>query len=191
MTSWDHWFSAPMLEMGSSGCFAPGRGGSEQLQEIVDRYQKAWSSGDKAQIAALYRQDASFSDTMLGLQAQGPAAIAELSDKRFGSASKITFKLIDLYALTNGPDPPTEQLPDQGAIVGLGIHYRRTLAVEGTPKTVEGTHHLRTRHLDGRMVRPRPERPDHPGRGVPRRRQPRGVWSCALTPGAAWRRGTF
>ena len=61
------------------GVFAPGKGGSEQLQEIADRYLAAWSSGDKARIAALYGSDAVFSDTMLGLQAQGAAAIAGLA----------------------------------------------------------------------------------------------------------------
>ena len=82
--------------------------------------------------------DAVFSDTMLGLQAQGPAAISELSDKRFGSASKVTFEIIDLYAQTNGYTPPTEQLPENGDIIGVGIHYRCSLVVNGKSTTVEG-----------------------------------------------------
>jgi len=137
VASWDIWFSAAALEMVRYGVFAPDKGGPEQLQKRVDRYLAAWSSGDKARIAALYQKDASFSDTMRGDQAQGPAAIADLSDKRFGSAGTITFKPIDLYALTNGPRLHP-QIPDNGAIVGVGIHYRCTLLVEGTPKTVEG-----------------------------------------------------
>lgn len=58
-------------------------------------------------------------------------------DKRFGSAGKITFELIDLHVQTNRPDPPTEQLPDRGAIVRVGIHYRCILVVDGRPATVE------------------------------------------------------
>jgi hypothetical protein len=148
VASWEIWGLPATLEMVSMGCFAPGEGGSEQLQKIADRYLAAWSSGDKARIAALYRNNAVFSDTMLGLQAQGPAAISELSDKRFGSAGTITFEVIDLYVQTNGPDPPTKQQPEQGAIIAVGIHYRCNLVVEGKPASVESlaTFDLGTRH---------------------------------------------
>jgi hypothetical protein len=149
VATWEvNWALPETLEMVSMGCFAPGKGGSVQLQKIADRYLAAWSSGDKARIVALYRNDAVFSDTMLGLQAQGPAAISELSDKRFGSAGTTTFEVIDLYVQTNGPDPPTDRRPKQGAIIAVGIHYRCNLVVEGKPVTVESltTFDLGTRH---------------------------------------------
>ncbi len=120
------------------GSFAPGEGGSEQLRAIADRYLAAWSSGDKDRIAALYRDDAVFSDTMRGIQAQGAAAIGELGDKRFGSGGPLTLEVIDLYVQTNdGLDTSTEQPPEQGAIIAVGIHYRCNLVVEGEPTTVE------------------------------------------------------
>jgi hypothetical protein len=149
VVSWEvNWALPASLEMVSMACFAPGEDGSERLRTIADRYLAAWSSGDRDQIAALYRDDASFSDSMLGLQAQGPAAIGELSKKRFGSAGKITFEIIDLYVQTNGPEPPTEQQPEQGAIIAAGIHYRCDFVVEGKPASVESltTFDLGTRH---------------------------------------------
>jgi hypothetical protein len=136
-TKWEVSFSRATLEMVSFGVFIPGKGGAEQLQTIAGRYLAAWSSGDKDRIAALYHKDATFSDTVLGLQAQGPAAISELSQKRFGSAGKVTFEIMDLYAQTNGYVPPTKQQPEQGAIIAVGIHYRCTLVVSGKPGTVE------------------------------------------------------
>jgi SnoaL-like domain len=183
VTSWEVWFSAPTLEMISFGCFAPGKGGSEQLQTIADKYLAAWASGDKARIAALYHPDALFSDTALGLQAQGAAAISELGEERFGAGSPVTFKIIDLYAQTKGPDPPTEQQPEQGAIIGVGIHYRCSLVVNGKPASVEGltTFELGTRQ--GKIVRPRSERSDHPGGSVLRHRQPPGLRARALSRG--------
>jgi ketosteroid isomerase-like protein len=138
VASWEIWASPASLEMVSMGCFAPGKGGSQQLRTIADRYLAAWSSGDKDRIAALYRKDAVFSDSILGVQAQGAGAISELGDKRFGSASKTAFEAIDLYVQTNGPDPPTVQLPEQGAIIAVGIHYRSNMLVDGAAKTVEG-----------------------------------------------------
>ena len=42
-----------------------------------------------------------------------------------------------LYVQTNGPDPPSEQLPVQGAIIAVGIHYRSNMLVDGAAKTVE------------------------------------------------------
>lgn len=96
VTGYELWFPLATLEMISSGCFAPGKGGSERLRQIADRYLAAWPSEDKERIAALYRDDASFSDSMLGIQAQGPVAISELGDKRFGSEGNITLKVIDL-----------------------------------------------------------------------------------------------
>ena len=156
VTNWDIWFSAPTLEMIAFGVFAPDKGGSEQLQEIVDRYLEAWASGDKAQIAALYHPDAVFSDTMLGLQAQGPAAISELGTSRFGSPSTVTFEVVDLYAQTNSYTPPTDEIPGNGVIIGVGIHYLATLSVEGASKTVEGltTFELGTRQ--GKSFSPDP-----------------------------------
>jgi hypothetical protein len=149
-TSWDIWFSGPTLAMVSFGSFAPGKGGPEQLQKIADQYLSAWSSGDKAQIAALYGDEAAFVDTMLGLQAQGPAAIGELLNKRFGSAGKVSFKILDLYAQTDGPDPPNSQSPRQGTLIAVGIHYQGTVTANGTSRTIEG---LTTLQLGTRMGR--------------------------------------
>ncbi|MFH1834177.1 MAG: nuclear transport factor 2 family protein, partial [bacterium] len=134
----DHWWSTTGLEAWGDGLFAPGLDGAPRLRKIAERYLAAWSSGDGARIAALYSRDATFSDSLLGIRAQGSDAIAELGPKRFGSGSTVTFEIIDLYAQTNGPDPPTEQLPEHGAIIGVGIHYRVTLVSGSRSATIEG-----------------------------------------------------
>jgi hypothetical protein len=136
--AYDLWFTEATLKMVTFGWFAPGQGGPEQLHKIADAYVAAWSSGDKARIAALYRDGAVFSDTLLGLTARGPAAISELGDKRFGSADKVSIEIVDLFAQTNGPTQPTDALPQNGAIIGVGIHYRATLAVGGKSTSLEG-----------------------------------------------------
>ena len=138
VVNWEIWSVPATLEMLSMACFAPGRGGSEQLRAIADRYLAAWSSGDKDRIAGLYRDDAVFSDSMRGIQAQGSAAIAEVGDTRFGSGGPHTLEVIDLYVQTNdGIDTSTEQPPEQGAIIAVGIHYRYTLVVKGESTTGE------------------------------------------------------
>ncbi len=156
VAGWDLWWAAATLETWRVGVFAPGRGGSQQLRDMADRYLAAWASGDTARIAALYHEDASFSDTMRGLQAQGPAAIAELSDTRFGSAGTATFEVIDLYAQTNTPYVPIEVLPDRGAITAVGIHNRYTLVVDGRPAPVESltTFELGTRQAQSFALDP-------------------------------------
>jgi hypothetical protein len=46
--------------------------------------------------------------------------------------------VIDLYVQTNdGIDTSTEQPPEQGAIIAVGIHYRYTLVVKGESTTGE------------------------------------------------------
>jgi ketosteroid isomerase-like protein len=152
VASYDIWNEAPSLELVSCGCFAPGKGGSEQLQAIADKYLAAWASGDKARIAALYHEEAVFSDTMLGLQAQGPAAIAELFDKRFGSDDTVTFEIVNLYVQTNGYPPPTEDQPELGAIIAVGIHYLCNLVVQGKPATIEGLTTFDLGTLQGTVV---------------------------------------
>jgi ketosteroid isomerase-like protein len=152
VASWDIWNEAPSLELVSCGCFAPGKGGSEQLQAIAEKYLAAWDSGDKARIAALYHPDAVFTDTLLGLQAQGPTAISELGEQRFWSASDITFEVVDLYAQTNGYPPPTEDQPELGAITAVGIHYRCNLVIEGRPATVDGLTTFQLGTLQGTFV---------------------------------------
>ena len=47
------------------------------------------------------------------------------------------FSLIDLYAQTNTYKPPSEQQPEQGAIIAAAIHYRCDLSVDGRPTSVE------------------------------------------------------
>ena len=75
---------------------------------------------------------------MLGLRAQGPAAIGGLFDKRFGSADEVSLKLLDLFAQTDGPYPPEGRSSLKGAIIAVGIHYRCDLVANSTSKTAEG-----------------------------------------------------
>lgn len=80
---------------------------------FANRYLAAWSAGKADAIAAVYQEDASFSDTLLGIDVVGSAAIAQIADKRFGPGVP-TCSAIDLYGLTNGGEQ----------IIGLAIHAR-------------------------------------------------------------------
>ena len=115
------------------GCFAVDN--CPALQDTVDRYTTAWVGNDSEALAALYSQDATFTDSMLGLDASGSTAIGELADKRFGSPNGPSIEVLDLYAWTDGPSPPTDNNPGAGRLVGIAIHYRATL--NGTTETQE------------------------------------------------------
>jgi ketosteroid isomerase-like protein len=128
-------FSEETQEMTDMGCFAVDK--CPELREIVDKYLLAWSSRNEAQVAALYAEEAVFSDSMLGLEAVGSGAIADLADKRFGSTGDITLDEIGLYAQTNGSDAPTDEQPELRGIVGVGIHYRWNALVDGASAAVE------------------------------------------------------
>ena len=115
-------FSKETQEMTGFGCFAVEE--CPEFKEIVDKYLLSWSSGDDDQVAALYAKEAVFSDSMLGMAAVGPKAIANLAEQRFGSTGDIKIEEMGLYAQTNGPHAPTVYKFGVGRIVGVGIHYR-------------------------------------------------------------------
>jgi hypothetical protein len=148
VTNEDLWWPPATLETWECGCFAPDGAGLEELQAIAERYLAAWSSGDPDQIAALYQEDATFSDTLLGLRAQGATVISELGEERFWSSSPVSFEILGVDAQTNGPYPAYEQQPDWGTIIGVGIHYRCALGGAGEAKAFEG---LTTLELGTRM----------------------------------------
>lgn len=133
VASEDIWYRTEDNEAYGIGCFAVDA--CPALQDTVDRYVSAWTDRNPDAIAALYHEDATFSDTLLGLSASGKDAIGELADTRFGSGEELTIEVLDLYAWTNGTTPPSEFSPDTGRLVGVAIHYRAT--VDGTTTTQE------------------------------------------------------
>ena len=147
VTNQDLWFTEETLKMTGLGCFAAG-GCSTELREIADRYVKAWSSGDRDLVAALYSKDAVFSDSMFGLKTEGASSIGDLADRRFLTNGDITLEVLRLYAQTNHYLPPTEASPDLGRIIGVGIHYRWTVTIDGKVTTAESltTFEFGTRH---------------------------------------------
>ena len=136
-------FSKGTLEMTGFGCFAVEE--CPELQEIVDKYLSAWSSGDDEQVADLYSEEAVFSDSIRGMAAVGPEAIANLAEQRFGSIRDIKLEEIGLYTQTNGPHAPIDEQPEKGGIIGVGIHYRWYTIVEGASIEIES---LTTFNLD-------------------------------------------
>jgi hypothetical protein len=135
VTDYTIMFSTETQAMTDMGCFVVDK--CPQLQEIVDQYLAAWSSGDEGQIASLYAEGAVFSDSLLSMEAVGSGAIVDLADQRFGSTGDITLEEMGLYAQTNGSDAPTDEQPELGGIVGVGIHYRWNAVVEGKSEAVE------------------------------------------------------
>ena len=122
ITRYEVWFEDDSLEMLEYGCFATD--GCPKAQEIIDRYLSAWSSRDRDQIAALYADDAVFTDSLFGIDALGSDAISSLADMRFGSDEDTTLEVLAVYAQTNGHHVSTEELPEQGDVIGIALHHR-------------------------------------------------------------------
>jgi len=110
------------------GCFAPPSPCGSQIRDLVDRYITAWTSGDGRPIAALYADQAGFSDGLQGIEGQGPAAIGGLADERFGTG-EVDCAPLHLYSQTNGKPG--------GELIGVGIHYRCTLGTGTDARTIE------------------------------------------------------
>ncbi len=90
----------------------------------------AWAAGDVDEIAALYADDAVFTDSLLGIHAVGPDAISGLVDERYGSGA-LAIEVLGVYGQTNGHQSPTDESTELGHLVGIGIHYRVSEADTG------------------------------------------------------------
>ena len=121
VTGLDIWFEDDTLGTLGFGCFAAN--GCPQLAAIVDRYVTAWTSGDPSQIAALYDDNATFTDSLLQIDAVGPDEISGIAEARFGEGD-VTLEVVEIYAQTNGPDVPTDSDSEIGAVIAVGLHYR-------------------------------------------------------------------
>ena len=121
VTGLDIWFEDDTLGTLGFGCFAAN--GCPQLAAIVDRYVTAWTSGDPSQIAALYDDNATFTDSLLQIDAVGPEEISGIAETRFGEGD-VTLEVVEIYAQTNGPDVPTDTGSEIGAVIAVGLHYR-------------------------------------------------------------------
>jgi hypothetical protein len=130
ITDYEVWLEDETLEMAEYGCFAIE--GCPEGQAIVDHYIAAWTSGDIDQIAAIYADDAVFTDSLFGIEAVGPEEIGGLADERFGTGD-VTFEVLNVYGQTNGYRAPTEGSPELGRVIGVGIHYRVSAGDTGAP----------------------------------------------------------
>lgn len=135
-------FPVSEMEMFPLGCFRD-QGCSDQYQQLVNGYISAWSSGDAAQIAALYRDDAVFTDSLLGLSAQGAHQIGQLAQTRFGAEGQVNLEVVDKYAQTYGYGVAYSKHPYVGAVIAAPIRYRATMTVSGQPTTRESFTFLR------------------------------------------------
>ncbi|MGB5758717.1 MAG: hypothetical protein WBM50_17520 [Acidimicrobiales bacterium] len=122
ITRYEVWFEDTTLETLAFGCF--GVDVCPDAQAMVDRYTQAWNSGESDLIAALYADDATFTDSVSGIEATGAGEISRLSDRRLGPGANAEMEVIGVYAQTNGYALPTESTGDLGQVIGLGIHYR-------------------------------------------------------------------
>jgi ketosteroid isomerase-like protein len=140
------WYPPGENERFGFGCFAVD--GCPAMRDTVDRYVAAWSSRDSDAVAALYSDDAVFTDSLLGFDADGADAIGDLATVRFGSAGDLGIEVLGLYAWTDGHSPPTEADPDRGRLVGVAIHYRAEADDNGVAGVQEAitTFHLGTLH---------------------------------------------
>ncbi len=129
-------FPVSELEMFPLGCFRD-HGCSDQYDQLVTDYVSAWTSGDAKQIAALYRDDAVFTDSLLGLKAEGARQIGSLGQERFGPATDVSIEVLGTYAQTNRYLVSTSAQPFLGAIIGAGVHYRATMSMNGQEVSLE------------------------------------------------------
>lgn len=121
VTGFDIWFEGDSLETLGFGCFAIE--GCPEVGVIVERYVAAWTSGDPEEVASLYDDDATFTDSLLGIEAVGPDEIGDVAAGRFGQ-DDVTVEVIEVYAQTNGSDVPLDDDSDVGRVIAVGIHYR-------------------------------------------------------------------
>lgn len=135
-------FPVDEMEMFPLGCFRD-HGCSDQYEQLVNGYVSAWSSGDAAQIAALYRDDAVFTDSMLGLSAHGAPEIGQLAQTRFGGASDVSIEVLNSYTQTNGYAYPYSKHPYVGAIIAAVVGYRATATVNGQAASLDSFTFLR------------------------------------------------
>ncbi len=140
----DIWWYPEDNEQVGFGCFAVD--GCPALQETVDRYISAWSTRDSDAIAALYSDEGSFTDSMLGLDAIGPESVGALADRRFGSTGELTIEVLDLFSWTDGYGQPSERDPQHGNLLGVTIHYRATVNDNGARHAQEAVTTLELGH---------------------------------------------
>jgi len=130
--SQDLWYTGETLEGEMIEC----DGCSTELTATAARYAAAWSSGNTEQIAALYADDATFTDSMFGIEATG-AEISQSIAERFGSAGA-TMSIQEVYGVTLASSlTPLGSRSLEGDIVGVGIRYQWTVDAGGTATTVD------------------------------------------------------
>lgn len=140
----DVWWCPKDNEQIGFGCFAVD--GCPALQETVDRYISAWTARDSDEIAALYSDEGSFADSLLGLEASGSESVGALSDQRFGSTGGLTIEVLDLFSWTDGYGQPSERDPHHGSLLGVTIHYRATVNDNGVEHVQEAATTLELGH---------------------------------------------
>ena len=121
------------------GCFA-GEECRDQVRDLAGRYARAWSAGDRAEIAALYREDATLADPMLAIDARGVEAISGSMDQRFGVGTDVACETLDAYA----------QMRNGRPVIGMAVRYRCTRA-DGDD--VRATEAISVLHLGTRQGR--------------------------------------
>lgn len=67
-------------------------------QSILQTYGDAWSSGDAAQVGALYTEDAVRDDVPTAMVTDGRAAIEKLADALFASDDDVRLEVTDGFA---------------------------------------------------------------------------------------------
>jgi hypothetical protein len=134
--SWVERWNTDWLDFHRAGCFAVDH--CPALRETVDNYVDAWTARDADAVTALYSDSSRFVDEMYGFRAEGADSIGDLADVRFGSSRNLTFEVLELYALTDGPNPPTGSRPDGGRLVSVAIHFRADVESDGETRVQEG-----------------------------------------------------
>jgi len=89
-----------ILMTGASGAFAQDATPAAS-SSILQAYGDAWSSGDAAEVGALYTEDAVRDDVPTGMSSDGRAAIEQLAEALFASDDDVRLEVTDGFVGEN------------------------------------------------------------------------------------------
>jgi ketosteroid isomerase-like protein len=137
VTGEENWYTGETLEAGLEGGLSPCGGCSVEFSAMADRYAAAWSSGNPDQVAALYSDDAAFSDSMFGIAVTGADEISQSVADRFGRGGT-TMSIQEAYGVTLARSLIARGSPSEaGEVAGVGVRYQWTVDTEDGSTTVE------------------------------------------------------
>lgn len=92
--------------------------------DFLAHFAAAWSSGDVAQVEALYTEDASLEDTLYNVSISGNQAIAQYAKQVFNQSPGASWEVLETFAESKAKFPYEEEYPfsAQGGVFGINVN---------------------------------------------------------------------